>query len=507
MLILNLLNLLDKNSRIQISMVHFLMDYNTKTNITAMIEELSLTRFLFETNIKEVSNILDQLDIGLSLKYDKTQDHITLQKDNHTSLDKFYYYYLEDSVGYQILIYLYRHPNYSIVELSRSVSLSEAAIYRQLKKLNSEIKEFDIQIRKGTIIGDELQICYFFFQLFWVAVPLDQLEKRTNDHSSLRFVDYLEMKLEQNFTSEAKLKLYLWIRILKTRIVKQPTIDSNPTIQMLFDFQKEDSIYEIIRDAYFLSLSHSAVFGSAHNAIYLYLFISSMSILPPNSKTLSDDHYWPTNNPQIILLNELVVDKVRTAYQIDSKNIDETFIINWKYYLTQVHGSLLYFKGNISFLDEKILSERLIKATVFIPNFELTQQILDEAEQLVNQPLLYETKELVTRIYLYFINQMKRFSTSQITIGVHSSDDYLHSNIMVETVKTEFDNHFFITCEIAERGKNYDILITNSTLSLCDFHYKDLYITNDFKTNMDVDALRVLLMKHSPQKKLTKKSD
>ncbi|WP_270607587.1 helix-turn-helix domain-containing protein [Enterococcus thailandicus] len=132
---MNLLNLLDKNSRIQISMVHFLLDYNAKTSTTTMIEELALTRFLFETNIEEVGSTLEQLNIGLSLTYDKIHNSITLQKDNHTSLDKFYYYYLNRSVDYQILIYLYQHPSYSIVDLSHSVSLSEAAIYRHLKKI------------------------------------------------------------------------------------------------------------------------------------------------------------------------------------------------------------------------------------------------------------------------------------------------------------------------------------------------------------------------------------
>lgn len=226
-----------------------------------------------------------------------------------------------------------------------------------------------------------------------------------------------------------------------------------------------------------------------------------MSIVPPDVAMILEDGYWPTSNPKIIALNELVVSKVKSDYQLDQEKIDETFIANWKYYLTQIHGSLLYFRGSITFLEEKIISERLLKATTFIPNFELANQIVDEGEILVEKALLDTTKQLVTRIYLYFINQIKRFSTNQITIGVHSSDDYLYSNIMVEMVKTEFENHFFITCEIAEFGKSYDILVTNSTVSLCDFGYTDLYITNNFKTNKDVSSLRELLAKHSQKNK------
>lgn len=80
--------------------------------------------------------------------------------------------------------------------------------------------------------------------------------------------------------------------------------------------------------------------------------------------------------------------------------------------MTQIHASLLYFRGSITFLEEKIISERLLKATTFIPNFELANQIVDEGETLVEKALLDTTKQLVTRIYLYFINQMKRFSTN-----------------------------------------------------------------------------------------------
>lgn len=50
----------------------------------------------------------------------------------------------------------------------------------------------------------------------------------------MRFADYLEKKLKQTFTREAKLKLYLWIRILKTRILKQSLNDSSPILETFF---------------------------------------------------------------------------------------------------------------------------------------------------------------------------------------------------------------------------------------------------------------------------------
>ncbi len=494
---MELFNLLEKNGKIQISIIHYLLDKNLTADIPKLLIDLTITSFLFNNNVEELTFILNDLELDLSLEVDHEQNQVTLKKSNQTSLDKLYYYYLQESIKYQILRHLYYHSSYSIYALSQKFLISEAAVYRHITGLNQLLDEFNLKIRRGRITGDELQICYFFFQLFWNSVPLEEIHGKENDHNSLLFVSFLEKKLKQPFGSTTRLKLYLWIRILKKRTKKLNNPPSVESMTMLSDDYLDDPVYQLVRESYFLSVSPSAEFQFEYKATYLYLFISSLFVIERSNRFLLQSDDWPTFNTKVIELNKMVVQHVKTAYQIDSAEIDSRFIQEWKYFLTQLHSTIVYFKGNITFFEEQMLFDRLVNQSIFTPNFELVQQIIQETEDILGFSLLETTKQLVTRIHLYFINQMRRFSKLTIQIGVFCSRDNLQTNIMMESIKNEFDTKFYIHCEEAEVKKDYDLLISDSAFGIQQFSFKDLYIINDFKTQADIQALTRLLKDYS----------
>lgn len=193
---MELFNLLEKNDKIQISIIHYLLDKNLTADIPKLLNDLVVTPFLFNNNIEELAFILKALKLDLSLEINHEKNQITLKKSNQTNLDKLYYYYLQESTKYQILLHLYHHSSYSIYELSQRFLISEAAVYRHITKLNDLLEEFNIKIRRGKMTGDELQICYFFFQLIWNSVPLEELHQKENGRNSLLFVSFLEKKIK-----------------------------------------------------------------------------------------------------------------------------------------------------------------------------------------------------------------------------------------------------------------------------------------------------------------------
>lgn len=494
---MELFKLLEKNGKIQISIIHYLLDENLTAAIPKLLTDLEITSFLFNNNIEELAVILNSLELDLSLEVNHEQNQITLKKNNQTNLDRLYYHYLQESTKYQILRHLYHRSTYSIYELAQKFLISEAAVYRHITGLNQLLDEFNIKIRRGKITGDELQICYFFFQLFWNSVPLEAIQGKENDQNSLLFISFLEKKLNQQFGSTTQLKLYLWIRILKKRtkkIIAPPSIES---MAMLNENYLEDPVYQLVRESYFLSVSPSAEFQFEYKATYLYLFISSLFVIERSKRSLLQADDWPTFNTKVIELNKMVVQQVRTAYRIDSVEIDPRFIQEWKYFLTQLHSTIVYFKGNITFFEEQMLFDRLVNQSIFTPNFELVQQIIQKTERILGFSLLDTTKQLVNRIHLYFINQMRRFSQLTIQIGIFCSRDNLQTNIMMESIKNEFDAKFYIHCEEAELDKNYDLLISDSAFGIQQFSFKDLYIINDFKTQADIQALTCLLKDYS----------
>lgn len=492
---MDLYKLIDKNGQIQVSIVRYLLDHDLNAKITKIVSDLSISRFVFDTNFEELITILDRLDIGLKVELNDEYNAITLTKRNDTCLDKFYFHYLSHSLDYMIILYIYKHPNYSITKLCEQLALAEATVYRRINKINELLEEFEIQIKRGKIVGSELQICFFFFSFFYLALPLEEFEERATDQSTLRFINYLEKQLQQPLSSNARVKLYLCVRILKRRFSAQTDDLSavNPIITEFLATQKNDKLYNTIREAYYLSMSQFAFFGSENRSIYLYLFLSSLFILEPDNPFFYEMGYWPTTNPKIIKLNRTVVDYVKNSYHIATEAVDPSFIRNWKYILTQIHGSIYYFRGNVTFFSESVIHNQLLTTVIHTPDYQLAYEIVSETEDLLGRNIEGTTKQAISRVHLYFVNEMRKYSQKNLKIGLSYSRDYLQISIMMQTLKYELGTKYPIVCEFAKPDVDYDLLISDSNAFLHDFTYKEVYIINSFKTSADTRIIMSLL--------------
>ncbi len=62
---------------------------------------------------------------------------------------------------------MFEKNEFSIPKLSQELLISEATLNRQLASLNKMLQSFEISIRSGRLKGSELQVRYFYYQLFW----------------------------------------------------------------------------------------------------------------------------------------------------------------------------------------------------------------------------------------------------------------------------------------------------------------------------------------------------
>lgn len=77
---MELFNLLEKNGKIQISIIHYLLDKNLTADIPKLLIDLTITSFLFNNNVEELTFILNDLELDLSLEVDHEQNQVTLKK-------------------------------------------------------------------------------------------------------------------------------------------------------------------------------------------------------------------------------------------------------------------------------------------------------------------------------------------------------------------------------------------------------------------------------------------
>ncbi len=80
---------------------------------------------------------------------------------------------LQESLKFKMLVYLLEHQQVSIIRLATAFNISESSVFRKIKELNQLLEEFGLQIKNGQLYGEELQIRYFYYELFQY-IPEDQ---------------------------------------------------------------------------------------------------------------------------------------------------------------------------------------------------------------------------------------------------------------------------------------------------------------------------------------------
>ncbi|WP_252899347.1 helix-turn-helix domain-containing protein [Lactococcus fujiensis] len=59
----------------------------------------------------------------------------------------------------------------SILELSEVLLISESKLFRKIKELNILLKEFGLTIKNTQILGNEEQIRYLYYSIFFTFSP------------------------------------------------------------------------------------------------------------------------------------------------------------------------------------------------------------------------------------------------------------------------------------------------------------------------------------------------
>src|SRR5574337_1949436 len=116
--------------------------------------------------------ILDCQSLGDYFVITTEEKTIQLDFSADINFDKIVLHYLNQSLTYQILKFVFEHKKVSIFQLSQEFNSSEATIFRKLRELNKVLMPFSIEIKNGQLVGDELQIRYFYYTLFFL-IDLD----------------------------------------------------------------------------------------------------------------------------------------------------------------------------------------------------------------------------------------------------------------------------------------------------------------------------------------------
>lgn len=470
-------DIFDRNTNTQFSILLYLTNFDTPVDKSKIIKDLNISTFILDKSLEELAITMDSLDVGMKIVENKSQETFMVRDYLWNDLEKIYRYFLNNAMSYKLIVYLYKNRTYVIQNLAEEFSISEATVYRLIAKINESIAEFDVKIKNGRMLGDNLQLSHFFFQFFWNSLSIQEIEEHVTDPEILRFVSLLESKLGRKFNHSARMRIALWCRILKYSSTKNVAV-SKTALELVDEFQA-DPLYQVVKESYFLSLSYSAIFGSDYKAASIYIFLSTGFYIGNNEELRDGRDGWPTYSTRVVELNNLIFEQIKAYLHIENKRVTDITDYYWKYLLTQVHSAIVYLRGIIVEYDSKLFFSNLFPDLIQLVNEPILEKLIVSTEDYIGEKLIGVNRRYVTWIYSYAIDQIRQMTSKPVSIGVHLLKSPLLTVVYVENLKNAYGKREFLEVEAAKVDRKYDILISDSITSKKDFTFKKFFATQD----------------------------
>ena len=146
------------------------------------------------------------------LTYDGQQLSITL---SDFSLNHLIEAFVKESLKFQLLDYLYRNKEFSIVQLTTKFMISESSLFRKIKELNQLLAVFDLQIKMDNYREKNCRFVTFTFSCIGILLPM-KYTRKTMSPLNKRIIEGIETGLGFTFNEHNALKVSLWLSITKS---------------------------------------------------------------------------------------------------------------------------------------------------------------------------------------------------------------------------------------------------------------------------------------------------
>lgn len=469
-------NLLEKREATQVKLLKKLMLSDGKGNLPRIAQELNVSKVSLTNYIEDLIDNLSKYNKQIELKTDGNV--IELEMDISFSLAQVENDIYLESIKYKIIDYLFHHIEFNTVFLAAELMISESTVFRKIKELNQTLKEFEISIWQGKMIGEEHQIRYFYFQFYWHL----KSNKSNVGENRGKYIEMVEKALDLNLSDESQIKVNLWLSITKKRLALQRLkYDGLSRKNQLF---YKDPLYLKIKEMTIRLLGNYAVEIEEEECMLQFAFLLSMSILSPDDfyeYSLVRSRFSPT-----ALLDTVVLESLLMYYKplVFPRKLEKHIY----YLLSQIHPRIYFFKGNVEIYDqnniwqvEESMSAHSIR--------KITSHLLSLAKkqlkiEVTNEDSLFSTTEIK---YLSIIVIIDSWLRRDVTVGISLEMEVLFKEAITKMLMTQLSSMNSVICEPYDSQKKYDLIITNKNLHKWD---SPVYVFSELGANYDFQKIK-----------------
>lgn len=461
--------LLEKKEAKQIYLIKQLIIAGGQMNVHNVSKILELSKKSTDNYIEELMVDLKPFQGRCQITYDGTK--VAFSKTADFSIEEFERKLYLNSSKYQILLHLLGEKEIHPVRLSQELKISESSLSRKIKDVNQLLKEFDIRIWQGKIMGEESQIRYFYFQLLWY---LGQGYEKSSSRET-HIIESLERGLNLSFMPVARQRILLWLRITKKRMTVP-----NPQFRQFkekFEPYKKDPLYLKLVPIIRRSFSFYAVEIKEEEMMLHFVFLTGMSVLSQkdfHAYSLQRSRLTPTAWCDTIILETIL-------RMYNPQNIRKELEATCYYHLSQIHLRLYFFVGDVETYDrnniwqlEETLSTRNIQAYV--------ERLMElSAEELQVQTHKQNSLWAMTAIkYLSVLTIIDIRVNREVRVGIYLEFDELFKEAATNMLMLQLKSLNGVVVEPFDDTKEYDLVITNTNLATNTTVYRMTELGSDY---------------------------
>ena len=491
---MNYESLLDKKEATQLKLLKELILSSGEGNISLLAKKLKVSKSSLESYIEDLHEVLETYQGKIVLVEEGS--NLQLNMANTFSLVQMETDFYLNSTKYQILSYLFQHREFSTVFLSQELSISESTLFRKIKELNTALKEFNISIWQGKLVGEEAQIRYFYFQFYWY---LTESKKETLNSSEQMYLKMIEKALDLELSFKSKKKVSLWLNITKKRVAISNQ-DYHQLAEKCRPYEK-DELYLKVRELTLRMIGNYAIEIEEEEAMLQFVFLISMGILSESDfdeYSLVRSRFTPT-----ALLDTVILETLLMYYR--PLVMPRTLEKHLYFLLSQIHPRLYFFKGDIEVHNEEHIWS--IEANLSGHSIRvITSHLLDIAQKQLglaedtNNSLLYITEIKYLSVVVILDNVMNR----DVTVGISLEMDGLFKEAVTNMFMIQLNSINGVICEPYQTKKTYDLIITNNQEAKWQTDY---YVISEVGTEYDLKKIKETIRKTYTQKNSSKLND
>ena len=475
---MNIEQLLEKKEQLQVLILRDMVLHGGTVGTNQLREQVNLSKTSFDQYIAEIPMIGRMMGKKVAIKRNEFQ--VTLELAEDVSLEKIILFLVQQSLKFNLLVYLLEHHQASIVRLATAFNISESSVFRKIKELNQLLQEFSLQIKNGQLYGEELQVRYFYYVLFQFISESQRplFLQQTPDKAPL--ILGLERALETTFSQESASKIACWLGITRKRLLSEKTTFA--TLKEKKILYQKDRLYQALDPVISLYLSRTAAEISGYEPLMFYSFFVSFAVL-------SEEHFYQydlTRSKKLptAVLDTYIRETMLWHYRPRKLKIKEEKAVG--YQLAQIDNEFYFFRGVMMIYEpehllqqqKKMLGRSLSQLLERLKETTLTQLPAKQGEEAALSYLMIQYANILMMIDFYI--------AKSVTIGIDIETLPIYRVAFQQFLLRELKGISGIEIENRRPGKKYDLVITFNQ----EDPHQNYYYLSEFASSYDIARLK-----------------